>query len=106
MQFFEKQSKILELDKQEKLKILNAKLISVNESYRKYYSINERLSNITKMRNDIVNLSENISNSTEMIDILKKLISQKRSDLHTSSSILSSNTQNFKEKIQGIDKNK
>lgn len=64
------------------------------------------MKNIAKIRDDIINVSEKISNYTEMIETLKKLISHKRSDLHTSSGIFSSNTQNFKEKIQGIDKNK
>jgi len=64
------------------------------------------MKNITKIRNEVINVSERISNYTEMIETLKRLISQKRSDLHTSTSIFSSNTQNFKEKIHGIDKNK
>lgn len=85
---------------------MNSKIISSSEAYAKYYSLNEKMKNIAKIRNDIVNASEKIANYTEMIETLKKLISQKRSDLHTSSSIFSSNTQNFKEKIQGIDKNK
>ena len=64
------------------------------------------MKNIAKIRNEEISISERISNYYELIDNFKKLIWQKRSDLHTSTSIFSSNTQNFKEKIQTIDKNK
>lgn len=64
------------------------------------------MKNIAKIRNEEIAISERITNYYELIDNFKKLISQKRSDLHTSTSIFSSNTQNFKEKIQTIDKNK
>jgi hypothetical protein len=64
------------------------------------------MKNIAKIRNEEISISERISNYYELIDNFKKLICQKRSDLHTSTSIFSSNTQNFKEKIQTIDKNK
>jgi len=94
------------LDKEEKLKQLNTKIQLVSEDYVKYYSLNEKIKNISKIRNEVMNVTDKIVNYLEMIDILKRQISQKRSDLHTSTSIFSSNTQNFKEKIQGIDKNK
>jgi len=64
------------------------------------------MKSIAKIRDEIINVSEKIASYSEMIETIKKLICEKRSDLHTSSGIFSSNMQNFKEKIQGIEKNK
>jgi hypothetical protein len=104
-EFFDKQLKILTGDKSEKINSLNSQLTIAHEAFKKYYKKYEMTINIDKMRKQIFALQEKIINYEVTIDSLKKIISQKQSDLHISSSIFYINKENYKEKVQNVEKN-
>lgn len=104
-EFFDKQLKIITGDKSEKIYSLNSQITIAHDAFKKYYKKYEMTINIDKMRKQIYGLQEKIMNYEISIDTLKKIISQKQSDLHISSSIFSINKENYKEKVQNVEKN-
>lgn len=104
-EFFDKQLRVQKVDKSEKIKILDSKLKVAQEKLEKCYKNYQMTFNINKMRNQIYSIQEKINNFESTIELLKKNISQKQSDLHISSSIFFINKENYKEKVQYIEKN-
>jgi hypothetical protein len=104
-EFFDKQKDVILSDKSEKIKLLNSKLQIAKEAYSKYFTKYEKFENISRMRKQILQISEKIEVYENGIENLKKVISQKNSDIHISSSIFYLNRENYKDKMQNIDKN-
>jgi hypothetical protein len=104
-EFFDKQMKVINGDKTDKIKQLENQLQITNDALIKFYKKYKMMINIDKMRKQVVLLNEKINNNETTIDAIKKIISQKQSDLHISSSIFFLNRENYKDKIETIEKN-
>lgn len=104
-EFFYNQTSIYNENKIEKIQQLNNQLKIMQDAYLKYYNKYEKIINIGRMRKQIVHITEKIESFDNTINEIKKIISQKQSDLHISSSIYSLNRENYKENIKRIDKN-
>jgi hypothetical protein len=104
--FFMKQTNIFEQDRTEQLNLLNEGLQNKVHDYQKYFTRYEKIANISEIRKKNFHLTEKIENLILNIELLKKIISQKRTDLQMSTSIYNFNRDSFNEKSSEIEKNK
>jgi flagellar biosynthesis chaperone FliJ len=101
--FFQRQNTINNEKKAENIKAftenIDDKLILMEK-----HTVNfEMMRKIDKMRKEIFYIGENINNNTNLIEILKKTISQKQNDIQLCSSILNMCKDNYKEKKNNVE---
>lgn len=90
----------------EETNILNEHLKLKAEIYQNCINRYEKMTNISNMRKLILDIGDKIFNYELAIDILKKTIKQKQSDLQISSRIYHLNNDNYKDKLIESEKNK
>jgi hypothetical protein len=59
--------------------------------------------NIDRMRKEIFHIEDNVKNNLNLIEMLKKIISQKQNDIQLCTSILNMCKDNYKEKKNNVD---
>lgn len=99
-EFFDQQIQVIQDQKREMIQLLNEQMQMVKESYNKYFNHYEKYTNISKMRQEMFQIEEKIENYKNSIEILKKIISQKNSDICISSSSLNDKMRELKSKLQ------
>lgn len=105
LEFFIFQNQKNQSEKSESQGELNNKLHDTYKKHERIFVKYEQSISIQKMRNEIMRLEEKISLYDTTVQSLRKIISQKQSDLHISSSILQMNKRNYEEKKGSIEKN-
>ena len=63
----------------------------------------EMMRNIDKMRKEKFQIEENVKNNGNLIEMLKKIISQKQNDIQLCSSILNMCKDNYKDKKNNVE---
>jgi hypothetical protein len=105
-EFFDKQTNIVKTDRFDKMKQLDTKIVLIKEDYQKYFTRYEKITNISNIRKKNFFLTEKIQNMESNIELMKKIIYQKKNDIQISASIYNFNKENYLNKQQDIDKNK
>jgi hypothetical protein len=105
-EFFDKQTNIVKTDRFDKMKQLDSKIVSLKEDYQKYFTRYEKITNISNIRKKNFFLTEKIQNLESNIELMRKIIYQKKNDIQISTSIFNFNKENYIHKLQEIDKNR
>ena len=90
-------------NKESKEKAFYFQLQKTHEMLEKYTMNYEMMMNINKMKKESFYIEENIKNNQNLIEMLKKIISQKHNDIQLCSSILNMCKDNYKEKKNNVD---
>ncbi len=104
-EFFDKQTNVVKSDRFESMKILDDKITLIREDYQRYFTLYQKITNISNIRKKNFFLSEKIQSLESNIELMKKIIYQKKNDLQISASIYNFNKENYTNKQTDIDKN-